>query len=79
VFGQKLLHDLDPPFGRDIWQANQSAVGGGVAEDESAEVRVDRDQNATFGGGPLKQCRVTGIRAEIGDMNCVMALGDQPP
>lgn len=71
-------HHLDPLDGRHIRQTHEAAVRRACAEDQRAEVRVNRHENSVLLLRELEKSSVARIDPERGSFNDVMTFSAQP-
>jgi hypothetical protein len=80
LFGpfQHDFHQRNARSCRNVGKANNAAMRLLVDEDEFAEVRIDRDKNPTFLGGPSEKNEVAGVGTALARFDDVVTIGAKP-
>ena len=72
------MHDLDSLFRWNIRKAHKSAVRFRVAVNQSSEVTVDGDQNASIGTREFQKRQIPRIWPQISDMTYIVSHFAEP-
>ncbi len=76
--GEEVGHDGDPLGGGDIRQSYPAAMRRPLLKDESTEVSIDGDEDATVRGCPLQDGVITGVAAALACFDDIVSLRTQP-
>ena len=78
MLGQHFRHHRNPFRCRDVRQAKDAGVCCFLVEDQRTEVRINRDENTTFGDCPFEDSTITRIGTSLRDFCHVVTFCAQP-